>query len=271
MPIAKRARSRAAVALLILAGVVGAAILVRAVATPVRASDSNALWHIVHDLCVADMKVRHAPAPCLAVDLTRGYAVLKDIRGQTQVLVIPTRRVSGIESPALLEPGSENYFEDAWEARRFVEMRARRALPREDVGLAINSLYGRSQNQLHIHVDCVGARARLALAANEARIGNRWAAIPGDPLGWHYHVRRLMGADLGTNDPVKLMAQGDPKARDDMSLETLVVIGAVFADGAPGFFLLSDRASVFNKAAGEELLDHDCAVLAGQAPGRAAS
>jgi len=271
MPIAKRRLSLAALILLVGAGAVILAILARTVAAPARAADSNALWHVVHDLCVTDMKVSGSPSPCLTVDLARGYAVLKDIRGATQVLLIPTLRVTGIESAQLLTRGSENYFEDAWRARTFVEKRAGRPVPREDVGMAINSIYGRSQNQLHIHVDCLRRDVRDALKANEARIGSRWAAFPVELAGQQYRARRVMGAELGPNDPFKLLAEADPKARADMGRETLAVVGEAFAGGKPGFVLLSDRADIMrlDQAAGEDVLDHGCAVLADRDPDRA--
>ena len=44
----------------------------------------------------------------------------------------------------------------------------------------------------------------------------------------------------------------------------LVVVGETFAGGKPGFVVLSDRTDEAsdNDAAGEELLDHNCAILA---------
>jgi CDP-diacylglycerol pyrophosphatase len=124
-------------------------------ASRASAADPDALWHVVHDLCVTDAKVSGAPAPCSKVDLAHGYAVLKDIRGDTQLLLIPTDRVTGIEDPKLMAADAPNYWQDAWDARPIFEKRAGRAVPREALGLAINSLYGRTQNQLHIHIDCV--------------------------------------------------------------------------------------------------------------------
>jgi CDP-diacylglycerol pyrophosphatase len=35
--------------------------------------------------------------------------------------------------------------------------------PRDTISLALNSEFGRSQNRLHIHIDCVGADVRTAL------------------------------------------------------------------------------------------------------------
>jgi CDP-diacylglycerol pyrophosphatase len=244
------------------------AVLAMIMASPADATDPNALWRVVHDLCVTDMKARGAPAPCVAVDLTRGYAILKDLRGATQLLLIPTDRIGGIESPQLLALEAPNYWQAAWEARALFEKRVGHPVPRDDIGLAINSIYGRSQNQLHIHIDCVQPDVRQALEANEARIGHRWSSLDVPLHGHAYHVRRIEGSDLGARDPFKLLAEGDPRARGDMGRETLAVIGASFADGQPGFVLLSDHADLLNadRGASEELLDHSCAVLTEPGP-----
>ncbi|HEY5072211.1 MAG TPA: CDP-diacylglycerol diphosphatase [Caulobacteraceae bacterium] len=261
----KAVRERAAATAIVRSAAVATAVAAIAfiAASEARAADPDALWRVVHDLCVTDMKLTGAPAPCTAVDLTRGYAVLKDLRGPTQHLLVPTARISGIDSPRLLSPGSVNYWQAAWEARRFLEKPVGREMPREDIALAINSRFARSQNQLHIHIDCVRADVRQALQTNQRRIGGQWSRLNVPLAGHRYRARRLMGADLGARDPFKILATGDAKARADMGRETLVVIGETFADGRPGFVLLSDRADLarFDVAAGEELMDHKCAVL----------
>ena len=229
---------------------------------------SNALWHVVHDLCVTDMKISGAPAPCLAVNLGQGWAALKDLRGATQILVIPTAKVAGIESPALLQPNAPNYWQDAWDARTLFEKRVGHPVPRDDIALAINSRFGRSQNQLHIHVDCVRADVRQALQDHQGRIGRRWRDLDFVLFGHRYRVMRIDGAEIAPRDPFKILARGDPRARADMGRETLMVVGAVFADGAPGFYLLSDHADLIrlDKAAGEDIEDHACKVLSAAVP-----
>jgi CDP-diacylglycerol pyrophosphatase len=137
------------------------ATLAIAACTPAAAAHPDALWTIVDGQCVPDQRNNGDPAPCALVDLESGYAVLKDLVGNTQFLLIPTVRIGGIESPQILAPHAPNYFADAWRARSFVEQRAGRALPRDWLSLAINSAAARSQNQLHIHID-LRARRRAS-------------------------------------------------------------------------------------------------------------
>jgi CDP-diacylglycerol pyrophosphatase len=216
---------------------------------------------VVHDLCVVDIRTIGLPAPCAKVDLAGGYAVLKDLRGRTQMLLIPTQRVSGVESPLLLGHGLPNYFALAWRNRSLFEHRAGRPVPREDIALAINSVPGRTQNQLHIHIDCIRPDVRAALAAAAPRLGPWWSAPDLVLAGRRYRALRLEGEAL-TADPFALLA-ALPTARADMADETLVVAGALLGAGRPGFILLSRRGDPAkgDPGSGEELLDHSCRVL----------
>ena len=227
-------------------------------------SHGNALWHIVHELCTPDMKTSGNPAPCVSVDFAGGFAVLKDIQGKTQYLLIPTARVTGIESPDLLAPGSPNYWAAAWKARTLVEDRIGHPVPREDLGLAVNSVFGRTQQQLHIHIDCVRRDVRDALQAEGGRIGPGWTAIDLGVYQHHFHARWLGGDALGSRDPFKILNETDPVAHADMGKETLALVGASRPDGQPGFILLSDPGdgTPNDQAAAEELLDHSCKVAA---------
>ena len=229
-------------------------------AIPHQASaDSNALWHIVGSLCVPDEKDNHSPRPCEEVNLAGGYAVLKDIVGKTQFLLIPTKRIAGIESPAILAPNAPDYWEAAWQARRFVDERAQRQLPRHVIGLAINSISGRTQNQLHIHVDCMRPDVISALREHAAAIGPKWTKFPVPLSGHEYMAMRLDQANLANTNPFVLLADGVPGARADMGHETLVVVGDTYK-GKDGFVLLAGHANpaTGNWGAGEQLQDHSC-------------
>jgi CDP-diacylglycerol pyrophosphatase len=236
--------------------------------TPAARANPNALWDIVHGQCVPDMQARGAPAPCALVEIAggvaRGYAALKDIRGASQYLLIPTARVTGIEDPALLAPDAPNYFDAAWRIRDLVQARLPVPLPRDGFSLAINSQFGRTQNQLHIHVDCVRTEVRQALADNAQQVGDGWAPFAPPLVGRRYLARRLLGAELGA-DPFLLLAEAVPGARQEMGLWTIVAVGADFADAGPGFVLLARRADPArgDHGSGEWLQDHHCALAHG--------
>ena len=237
-----------------LAAVLAAAALI--VNCPSAQADPNALWQIVDGQCVPDQQRRGDPAPCALVD--PGYAVLKDLVGATQFLLIPTARISGIESPALLDPGSQNYFAAAWRARSFVEQRAGRPLPRDWVSLALNSEPGRTQDQFHIHIDCVRADVRDTLLRHGGEIGSQWAPFPEPLAGAPYRAVAVDGDELAA-DPIALLADGVDGARADMGDRTLVVVGRYGADGTPGFVILAGRAdrAIGDPGSGEDLQDHD--------------
>ncbi len=239
-------------------------------ACPVQAradGDREALWHIVNGQCVPDQLRNGDPAPCTEVDIRagedRGYAVLKDSEGADQFLLIPTARVTGIEDPAVREPGATNYFEEAWGARVYTERENGGTLPRDWISLAVNSVPGRTQDQLHIHIDCLRADVHQALAESAGSIGPAWAPLPVPLAGDRYQaiaIDTLAGVNPFTlaTDPV------------DAALSTVVVVGADNA-GHPGFVVLrrSAAADSADPAAGENLQDHGlCQAPVGPLPGK---
>ena len=229
----------------------------------VAAADPDALWRLISERCVPDQLANRDPAPCSVVDLDAGQdagsVVLKDIVGRRQFLLMPTARITGIDSPALLAPGATNYFAAAWDARSFTEAAAGGTLPRDWVSLAVNSSVSRSQDQLHIHVDCLRADVHETLSTHAAEIGSTWAPFPIPLAGHTYSAVAVTGADLAGVNPFTLLADGLEGARADMGLQTLVVVGATGTDGQPGFVILADRADgeTGDFAGGEQLQDHD--------------
>lgn len=227
--------------------------------------NGGVLWHIVHDLCLPDQQTNGRPAPCIAVSLAqgvdRGYAVLKDKHGAEQYLVMPTLDITGIEDPRVLAPNAPDYFADAWRARTYVEALIGKPMPRQDMAVSVNSAYGRSQDLLHLHVDCLTPHTVAALAAEAPRVGLHWSHAPITLEGHAYYAIRLDG-DAQAADPFQVLAGGLPGAAKDMAAWTLVLTGATFEGGAPGFILLAARADPAHGdfASGEELQDHDCAI-----------
>jgi CDP-diacylglycerol pyrophosphatase len=225
---------------------------------------SNALWEVVHNLCVPGQSEYHDPKPCLQVDLNggieNGFAILRDPRGGTQFLLVPTTRISGIESSIVSGPHATNYFADAWEARAYINGALHQSIPRDGIGMAINSAVSRSQDQLHIHFSCIGLNTLEALHNNEERIGDKWALLNVSLFGHYYMAMWVTGEHIGPNNPFKLLAERLPGAARDMGNRTLVVVGLTRSDGTKGFVILADQVNKGrgDLAFGEELLDHTC-------------
>jgi len=234
---------------------------------PVHAH-GQALWTIVNGQCVPDQIAHGQPAPCAAVALNdgaaRGYAVLKDRDGASQYLVMPTRLITGIEDPALLAPDAVNYFAAGWDAQTWVDARLAAPLDRPDVSVAVNSVYGRSQDLLHLHVDCLRADVRNALSYDQTMMGDRWSSRIFIYAGHPYRAMRISGSSLGQTNPFTLLARGMHVPPQEMGDWTLVLVGARFEDlrggYGPGFILLAARADPTHGqyASGEELQDHAC-------------
>ena len=227
------------------------------------AADPLALWRIVHEQCVSHQEAGDGPNPCETVDLgggpQAGVAILKDMRGVAQMLAIPTRRITGIEDPQILAPDAPDLFAAAWKAKPLVDARLPRALPREAVAIAINSEARRSQDQLHLHIDCLSKNVADALARYRGPLDENWRQMTVPLSGRAYYARQLDSADLVGARPLNLLADGFPEARAHMGEFSLAAVGAVFG-GKPGFVLLADRASAEGGGHAEDLQDHDCAI-----------
>ncbi len=213
--------------------------------------------------CLANAWVTGSAFPCLSVDKTRGVVVLRAPSQDTHVVVVPIAPVPGVESPELQRDDAPNYLRDAWDARSYVEAEVRRPLGWDDVGLAVNSRSTRSQDQLHIHVDCVDGRVKRALASELDRIpADRWlngGLVIHDREVW---TRRV---DSPTLDGVNLfkMADAIPGFARSPAETMLAVLGVVGADGRRGFVAVagqSDPARGASQFTSEHLLDHRCRV-----------
>lgn len=228
---------------------------------PAAHADRDILWNIVHDQCVPDQLSAGDPTPCVMVDLSqgeaRGYAVLKDVWGAHQYLLIPTARVTGSDDLVLQYPWAPNYLAAAWEARRFTEASAGGPLPRSRVSLTVNSASSRTQDQLHIHIDCLRADVHDELVRYSDAIGPTWAPLPG-LLGEHVYDALRLNPDQFAS--VNLFALADDGIRTPHRL-ALAVVGAG-SDTDPGFIVLRhyDDPDHADLAGAENLQDHESCV-----------
>ena len=164
-----------------------------------------ALWQVVR-ACVADYKLTGAPFPCLEVNISGGEArgdVVLRAPLQDETLLVPTRKITGVEDPFLQSPEAPNYFDAAWRARTYLKTADGRAPERDDIALIVNSIIVRGQDQLHIHIGCLLPYARRSIAAAAPKIPmEEWArvgAVMPHTMFWGYRIR---GSDLAKVEPV---------------------------------------------------------------------
>jgi CDP-diacylglycerol pyrophosphatase len=219
------------------------------------AADSNALWRIVDGQCVMSMQSSGTPGFCARVDLPAHYAILKDINGASQYLLIPTVRVSGIESPDILADDAPPYWSDAWNARTYVEKAVTQPLNDEQLGLEINSAYRRSQSQLHIHIDCMRRDVIDTLARHRGNAPGKWHWDTID--GNRYRIMRVT-ALTQHYDPFRVVAR-DRQAADAMASQTILVTGAGPSAANNGWLIVNSGLDLDEgSGSAEPLLDHDC-------------
>ncbi len=217
-------------------------IAVLAAAVLAHGAGRNQLRFIVQQECLPNWLRTHHPAPCISVSLmgrgpqAQGFALLADEKGGAHFLLIPTRSISGIESPELRATGTLNFFDAAWHARAALDAVVGHSVPRDVVGLAVNSIWARSQDQLHIHIGCMRSSVYDALRAAAGRIGRSWSPIT--LRGFHYQALRIMGESLGSMNPFELLADDLPGAKAKMGRFMLFVAGMDFKQG-PGFVVLA--------------------------------
>jgi CDP-diacylglycerol pyrophosphatase len=229
--------------------------------------DRLTLWRIASN-CVKD-KLRQLPMPaaCLSVDLSagvdKGFCIIKDKKGSSHYLLIPTTRITGVEDQNLQMKGSINYWAKAWiDGNRYVagalDKRGASGTSRHSIALAVNAKRVRGQDQLHIHISCLRQDVSSRLAALNGRVGANWSRDEYPLLGKdEYRIIWLPGTRPAP-DPFKLMLT-IPHAEDTMKWrgqQTLVVAPA-HNNGRDGFYLI-DGSRQESSGWGEGLLDEDC-------------
>jgi CDP-diacylglycerol pyrophosphatase len=174
------------------------------------------------------------------VDAKHGYAILKDLKGETQLLLVATQERCGIEDPRIEASSEPNYFEEAWNARQCVSDLAGGKLADNEVSLAINSVSGRSDGQLHIHIDLLNPDLVKQLKNQPSSLTFKEHTYSVT------HYDTLAGKNLFADLQDKLKANS---SAGTMREQTLVVAG----DSAGGFYVLNDYAHGLDRASGEEL------------------
>jgi CDP-diacylglycerol pyrophosphatase len=223
-----------------------------------QVSGPDALRRIVQTQCMENWAQHHLAAPCERIFLPdlktgrSGYAVLADRKGGAHYLLVPTQTMAGTDSSELLDPDTPNYFAEAWHARDLLKNFVGHDVPRTDVGLAVNTAHARTQDQFHVHIECLRQDVAESLRLGAEQATDRWA--PMIVAGSTYQAMKIMGEGLDGANPFELVAALKPDIRHHMGDYTVVVAGAQFK-GGPGFILLTGTGPT-----GELLLDSSCSI-----------
>lgn len=218
-------------------------------------NDGDKLWQIVNQ-CQSHQTEYHEPRPCVRINQQQDYVLLKDLNGRLQYLLLPIQPVTGIESPLLLKPSTTNYFAAAWHNRDLLSQHYGQKIADDVLSLAINSKYGRTQNQLHIHISCINPDIRQQLWKQYPQLTEQWKPVTGDIKHHSYWARKINIHDLTQSSPFMLLANGMDAAKNDMGKYALALL--VAPDN--NFILLTTRVQLLsgNLASIEEIQDHDC-------------
>lgn len=221
-------------------------------------ANSDALWKIVSQQCVPNQQQRHDPTPCLDVDLDKRFVVFKDANGPLHTLVMPTEEITGIESPELEKPTTPNYFYYAWQERGRLKQMTDKPVDDRYLALAINSWYGRSQNQLHIHLACLRPEIYRKLNQQDSFIGPSWQPLAVKLKGHDYLVMKIPAGSFEQQNPFSLLNRYVQAHGDDIAKYGL----AVTVNERGKFVLLANRLKVtdLNLGTAGELLDYGCAL-----------
>ncbi|MCJ2020238.1 CDP-diacylglycerol diphosphatase [Methylobacterium sp. E-065] len=224
----------------------------------------DVLWVALQG-CVLAKKAAGRSFPCLSVDLgdgeRPGSAVLRAPGEPTHVVVMPTDNVSGIEAPVLQGPRGVAYWQAALRARHFVSDALQGRLPAAAVGLGVNSVDGRSQDQLHIHLDCMHRGVMAALKAHGSTIGESWAPFPVLLDEDQYLALRVPADAVEHFNPFAALARV-PGWQGNLHDASFAAVAADPDDPGAGMIVLAYRMP---EASAEALMDHTCRVTR---PGR---
>ena len=216
----------------------------------------DVLWAALKT-CVLAKTVANRTFPCLDVDLgdadRAGTAVLRAPGEATHVVVMPTQTVAGLEAPVLRGARGAVYWRAALAARHFVSDPLKGRVLVAEVGLAVNSARGRSQDQLHIHLDCLKPRVLASLKAHAHVIRSNWAPFPVPLAGDRYLAMRVPAAEAERYNPFAALAR--LPGRRDLRETSFAAVATPAGDPEPGFYVLAYRAP---RASAEDLMDHAC-------------
>jgi CDP-diacylglycerol pyrophosphatase len=216
-------------------------------------SGPSALWALA-ECCSKSLAGNR---DCRAYDARDDYIILKD-NAPTKpesFMIIPTKRVTGIEDPEIFAMPFVDFWEYGWQRSRQYPGKAG-----SRTAMAINSARARSQNQLHIHISCVRPDVSRILGQDK-EIGTYPAEMVTLQLPPHNNTYRVVKVTRlsGTESPYEVI-QVIPGVQKNMGEQSIAVVGSQKRDE---YYVLETYYHGADSGAAEELLDESCKGIAG--------
>lgn len=254
----RRSRLLPVLALLVVVGVLTAAVV--GYRLFVSHDGRLGLWRVVHEFCVPAERLAGVPFPCLDVRPDGGRALVRAPFGGHEFLVVPTARVTGLEDPVARTPEMPDLWSVAWAERGRIAAAVGRPIPDDRMAFAINSRSARSQDQYHIHVDCLDADVRARLHTAGLGLAGEWReARPIGDDGPRYRIRRIALSDLARERPEALIFRELAPRREQVPFLSFALIGTGEGGADPSFLLAATYGvGPWDGGHAEELMDHSC-------------
>lgn len=200
--------------------------------------------------------------PCLRVGAKGREAtpsvVLRVPGSRTHLLVMPAEAIPGLEDPRLQNAPYGSLWAEALATRPLVSEGAGFAVPDASIGLAINADRVRSQDQLHIHVECIRPRYLQSIRAQAAGLGRDGSTKSLIVAGEQFVARRIGREDVERGNLFALLASESPAGTGLSGVGALLVSNEASPQGSAaedGMLLL---AAPRQERTVEKLLDHGC-------------
>ncbi|MDR0806768.1 MAG: CDP-diacylglycerol diphosphatase [Enterobacteriaceae bacterium] len=233
-------------------------------------SHSDDLWNIISQQCISQQQLNQIQIiPCLnselSSDASRGFVIFKDRKGPLHFLLIPTERIKGVEDKRLLNPDTPDYFMTAWDYRSYLSKQSGKRIPRDVVSLAINSAWGRSQDQLHIHVSCVKPEIKAQLESQLDKFSEKWTPVPYGINNHNYIARTLTEEQFQQMSLIRRVAAELPDAAKNMGEYGIALVAYNKKDfknktSVPMYLMLVNKVDLLglNLGYAEEIQDYQC-------------
>jgi CDP-diacylglycerol pyrophosphatase len=197
-------------------------------------------------------------ASCRLYEAKDKYVIVKDNdpKKPDAYLIIPTITVTGVEDSQIFNLPVLDFWEDG-----FFRSAKYPGQPAARTALAINSVHGRDQNQLHIHISCVRPDVSKLLV-NVKQMSSDPAKPTTLNLPPHnnpYEAVKVAGL-TGKSSPFEII-QAFPGVKNHMADQSIAVVGS---SKAGEYYVLDTYAHGTNPGMAEELLDQTCKMPGGQ-------